>query len=104
MNYWTADPSAANTTNFCNFNNNGNSNNNNASNELGVAPISSDKADRTKSPGRSADYRTIGTYDRSGNAEILRLTSGSASKIHTSSDYKRAHYGEYGKTNIQRSM
>ena len=39
--YWTADPSSANTTNFCNFNNNGNSNNNNASNEGGVAPISS---------------------------------------------------------------
>jgi hypothetical protein len=39
--YWTADPSAANTTNFCNFNNNGNSNNNNASNDGGVAPISS---------------------------------------------------------------
>ena len=39
--YWTADPSAANTTNFCNFNNNGNSNNNNASNDGGVAQISS---------------------------------------------------------------
>ena len=39
--YWTADPSAANTTNFCNFNNNGNSNNNNASADGGVAPISS---------------------------------------------------------------
>ena len=39
--YWTADPPAANTTNFCNFNNNGNSNNNGASNDGGVAPISS---------------------------------------------------------------
>lgn len=38
--YWLADPSSANTTNFCNFNNNGNSNNNNASNEGGVAPMS----------------------------------------------------------------
>ena len=37
--YWTADPSAANTTNFCNFNNNGNSNNNGASNDGGVAPL-----------------------------------------------------------------
>ena len=46
--YWTADPSAANTTNFCNFNNNGNSNNNNASNDGGIAPISSNKADRMK--------------------------------------------------------
>jgi len=45
--YWTADPSAANTTNFCNFNNNGNSNNNGAANDNGVAPISSNKADRT---------------------------------------------------------
>ena len=50
MNYWTADPSAANTTNFCNFNNNGNSNNNGASNEGGVAPISS---------GRRAKIRQI---------------------------------------------
>ena len=39
--YWTADPSAANTTNFCNFNNNGNSNNNGAANDLALAPISS---------------------------------------------------------------
>ena len=38
--YWTADPSAGNSTNFCNFNNNGNSNNNNASADGGVAPIS----------------------------------------------------------------
>ena len=62
--YWTADPSSANTTNFCNFNNNGNSNNNNASNDGGIAPISSNKADRMNSPG-SAEYRTIGTHDRS---------------------------------------
>ena len=48
--YWTGDPSAANTTNFCNFNNNGNSNNNGASNEGGVAPISS---------GRRAKIRQI---------------------------------------------
>ena len=34
----TADPSAANATNFCNFNNNGNSNNNGAANEGSVAP------------------------------------------------------------------
>jgi hypothetical protein len=39
--YWTADPSSANTSNFCNFNNNGNSNNNGASNTGGVAPMSS---------------------------------------------------------------
>ena len=39
VNFWTADPSAANATNFCNFNNNGNSNNNGAANDLALAPI-----------------------------------------------------------------
>lgn len=67
--YWTADPSAANTTNFCNFNNNGNSNNNGAHNEGGVAPISS-----SRRAGRGArkdpPERTIGTYDRSYKLEF----------------------------------
>ena len=39
MAYWTADPSAANTTAFCRFNDGGYSDRDNASNELGVAPI-----------------------------------------------------------------
>ena len=37
--YWTADPSAANTTNFCTFNNNGHSTDNTASADGGVAPL-----------------------------------------------------------------
>ena len=37
--YWTADPSAANTTNFCGFAIYGNSSNINASYEGGVAPL-----------------------------------------------------------------
>ena len=41
----TADPSAANTTNFCNFNNNGNSNNNGAANDGAVAPDIVDRPD-----------------------------------------------------------
>ena len=41
----TADPSAANATNFCNFNNNGNSNNNGAANEGSVAPDIVDRPD-----------------------------------------------------------
>ena len=51
--WWLADPSAANTTNFCNFNNNGNSNNNGASNDGGIAPISSFR--RTGSAGSKND-------------------------------------------------
>ena len=39
--YWTADPSAANTTNFCAFNTYGGSSDTGASNDGGVAPISS---------------------------------------------------------------
>ena len=37
--YWTADPSAANTTTFCSFNDNGSSNDNYASYNGGVAPL-----------------------------------------------------------------
>ena len=37
--YWTADPSAANTTNFCNFYAYGDSANDSASLEGGVAPL-----------------------------------------------------------------
>ena len=37
--YWTADPSAAHTTDFCGFGNNGSSNNFGASNDGGVAPL-----------------------------------------------------------------
>ena len=37
--YWTADPSAANTTTFCGFGGDGTSGNGNASSELGVAPL-----------------------------------------------------------------
>lgn len=48
VNFWTADPSAANTTNFCNFNNNGNSNNNGAANDLALAPISSKQRTRIR--------------------------------------------------------
>ena len=39
--YWTADPSAANTTNFCTFYNYGYSTRGGAANDGGVAPISS---------------------------------------------------------------
>ena len=37
--YWTADPSAANTTNFCNFSHCGNSSDGDASGDGGVAPL-----------------------------------------------------------------
>ena len=37
--YWTADPSAANTTNFCIFDIDGSSSYNGASNDGGVAPF-----------------------------------------------------------------
>jgi len=37
--YWTADPSAANTTNFCYFNSNGSSTYTSASADGGVAPL-----------------------------------------------------------------
>jgi hypothetical protein len=37
--YWTADPSAANTTYFCIFGNDGASYNNGAANDGGVAPL-----------------------------------------------------------------
>ena len=37
--YWTADPSAANTTNFCLFYNTGISNDSHASLDGGVAPL-----------------------------------------------------------------
>ena len=37
--YWTADPSAAYSTNFCHFSGNGNSRDTSASDDGGVAPL-----------------------------------------------------------------
>ena len=39
VNFWTADPSAANTTNFCYCYNDGYSNGNGAANDLALAPL-----------------------------------------------------------------
>ena len=39
VNFWTADPSAANTTYFCNFNHAGDSHSNGAANDLALAPL-----------------------------------------------------------------
>ena len=39
VNFWTADPSAANATNFCSFNGYGNSDIAGAANDLALAPL-----------------------------------------------------------------